>query len=348
MSEKNKRVTLKDVAAASGVSETTVSLALRNHPRISKATKKKVEETVARLGYKPNALVAALMSNVSRSRSAASEVPLAVVYSVSRKEAEQGVFHKKLWAGMSSRASELGFYTERFFVSPKDKDPNRLTEILYARNINGVIIPPLRSVGGGISLDWSRFSAIAIGYSMPEPSIHRVCPDPYRAVRLALKEARLRGYSRPGLVVNGFESELRSFYLWSSGFYGFEHASKIQDIIPVLDRDSADSSNLLSWYEQYMPDVIISSGKEMDVWNELQRAGVNSPDNVGFISLCYSEQYPEVSGVNERETQIGRVAVEQLVLLLHQNERGIPECGNILTVPPCWVEGKTCVALRLS
>src|SRR5688500_11364105 len=43
--------TWKDVARAAGVSPTTASLALNNHPRVATRTKQRVAEAAARLGF---------------------------------------------------------------------------------------------------------------------------------------------------------------------------------------------------------------------------------------------------------------------------------------------------------
>src|SRR5437762_754954 len=46
-----RRVTMKDVAAASGVSRATVSLVVRDSPQIPEETKERVREAIERLGY---------------------------------------------------------------------------------------------------------------------------------------------------------------------------------------------------------------------------------------------------------------------------------------------------------
>jgi len=46
-----KRITIMDVAAASGVSRATVSLVLRDEPRVSAETRQRVLDTIERLGY---------------------------------------------------------------------------------------------------------------------------------------------------------------------------------------------------------------------------------------------------------------------------------------------------------
>lgn len=55
-----KRVTSRDVAAYAGVSQNTVSLVLRNSPLVREETADRVREAIAALGYRPNALAAAL------------------------------------------------------------------------------------------------------------------------------------------------------------------------------------------------------------------------------------------------------------------------------------------------
>jgi DNA-binding LacI/PurR family transcriptional regulator len=66
-------VTLKDVAAAVGVSQSAVSMALADHPRIGQATKDAVRAAAAELGYVPNSAGRALRSG--RSASIAIVVP---------------------------------------------------------------------------------------------------------------------------------------------------------------------------------------------------------------------------------------------------------------------------------
>ncbi|MGI8414974.1 MAG: LacI family DNA-binding transcriptional regulator [Nakamurella sp.] len=66
-------VTLRDVAAAVGVSQSAVSMALADHPRISQRTKESVRAAAATLGYVPNSAGRALRAG--RSASVAVVVP---------------------------------------------------------------------------------------------------------------------------------------------------------------------------------------------------------------------------------------------------------------------------------
>src|SRR5258705_3956375 len=58
-SEKNQAVTMRDVASQSGFSPATVSIVLNNAPLaryIEPATKRRIEETAKKLGYRPNVM----------------------------------------------------------------------------------------------------------------------------------------------------------------------------------------------------------------------------------------------------------------------------------------------------
>jgi LacI family transcriptional regulator len=60
-----RRATLMDVAAAAGVSPSTVSRALSNHPRIPAATRRRVLEVANSLDFAPNVQARALRTNSS-------------------------------------------------------------------------------------------------------------------------------------------------------------------------------------------------------------------------------------------------------------------------------------------
>lgn len=56
-----RQTTMRDIALTLNVSLMTVSLALKNSPRISKKRRKQVQETATRLGYRPNKFAQALI-----------------------------------------------------------------------------------------------------------------------------------------------------------------------------------------------------------------------------------------------------------------------------------------------
>lgn len=62
---RSSQVTIKDIAAELGISPSTVSRALKNHPEISEETKRAVKELAKKLNYEPNAIALSLQSSKS-------------------------------------------------------------------------------------------------------------------------------------------------------------------------------------------------------------------------------------------------------------------------------------------
>src|SRR5687768_16285134 len=57
-----RRVTLADVAVRANVHVTTVSLALRNHPRLPAATRERIQALAKKMGFAPDPCVRALVA----------------------------------------------------------------------------------------------------------------------------------------------------------------------------------------------------------------------------------------------------------------------------------------------
>ena len=189
-------------------------------------------------------------------------------------------------------------------------------------------------------MDWNYFSSVAIGYSMFDPDLHRVCPDQYHGIRLALKRLQQRGYTRPGLIMST-HSALRTMDQQSSGFYGFQYAKKIKKVVPALEYTGSSPEELLGWYRKHQPDVIISSETGVEEWNILTQAGIRIPEDVGLVSLSCHPTEMNISGIDEHEDRVGATAVERLSQLLYFNEQGIPKQPTVLEIAPLWVDGAT-------
>ncbi len=61
----SQRVTLEDVARAANVSSQTVSRVVNNHPHVSDTTRRRVQEIVRQLGYRPNRAARSLVTQRS-------------------------------------------------------------------------------------------------------------------------------------------------------------------------------------------------------------------------------------------------------------------------------------------
>ena len=74
----DRRVTFADVAREAKVHPTTVSMAMRNHPRLPLETRQRIQEIAKDMGYRPDPAVQALVAY--RRRVKASRMPSTIAY----------------------------------------------------------------------------------------------------------------------------------------------------------------------------------------------------------------------------------------------------------------------------
>ena len=179
----NPRITMADVAQQAGVHKTTVSLALRNHPSIPVATRQRLQALADKLGYRPDPALRVLTAYRRRAQPATEAPPLAYLthwdsrdgWKVPRAQAR---FH----AGAVARAGQLGYKLEHFWLGEPRLTHQRMSDILVARGITGLIIAAhLPEHDVPLQLAWPRFSAVRIDYYPHEPELHTVTND-HRAI----------------------------------------------------------------------------------------------------------------------------------------------------------------------
>src|SRR5688572_23105571 len=126
-------MSVRQIARLANLSPSAVSMALMNSPKISAATRQRVQEIAQRVGYRPNVKVAELMSHVRLSRAPRDEGCLGVVslYDSARPwEASQHL--QRVYYGMSERAAEVGYRLEPLWLRAPDMTPRRFRTILDA------------------------------------------------------------------------------------------------------------------------------------------------------------------------------------------------------------------------
>ena len=167
--------TLQDVALRAGVHRTTVSLALRNHPRIPPETRARVQAIAAKLGYRANPLVSALMRS-RRSGNAVKHVTLAYVTNHPTRYGWRPVQHDRpdFFPGAVQKARDLGYKLEHFWLAEPGMTPARFCDVLTARGIHGLIVGRLPPGQTALDLAWERFSCVALGMTLRTPQLQLV------------------------------------------------------------------------------------------------------------------------------------------------------------------------------
>jgi DNA-binding LacI/PurR family transcriptional regulator len=343
-----RRVSLRDVAREVGVSHVTVSLALRQDPRISGARRLEIEQAAARMGYQPDPMLSSLSSYRQSKRPVTVRSAIAWLNNWDNPKALRR-FHEfdNYWVGAQEVAGRLGYHLEEFVINSRLTGP-RLQQILVTRNVRGLLIPPHQNPFQLEDFDWKLFSLVRFGASVPQPRAHIVTSDQTKCAAMAFARVHERGYRRIGYVSSmhfdrNTKGNFRAGYL--SGEAEF---LRPREYIPplYLEENSGpkEITRLRKWMKSARPDAIITNLVQLS--SLLKTAGFSVPEDVAVAATSMADGHFD-SGVDQNSTEIGRVAMSTLAGLIHQNERGIPQFCRRILVEGRWVDG-TSLPIRVT
>lgn len=337
------KVSLEDIARRAGVHRSTVSLALRDHPRISKETRERVQRLASDLGYRINPLVAALMQS-RRSGRSTKDVVLAYITNYPTRFGWRPPHHDRpdYFPGAAARAEELGYKLEHFWLGEPGMTPERMSDILTARGINGVLIGRLPPGKQEIRLRWESFSSIALGMTLRNPNLHRVSEDFFSGGCQAAEQVFKRGYRRIGFVFSDVDDCPRVGDQWLGACLRQQMRHFPGDLIPHFDyREGADHQVAFeAWFKEYRPDVLmVTHTRPVLVW--LERMGLSVPRDVGLASLNNDHLENGWSGIHCSPQKLGALATDMLVGFLHRGDSGVPDDPHEVLLGGEWQEGAT-------
>ena len=159
----HRRVTMSDVASAAHVHKSTVSLALRNQPKLSAATRDRIRKIAEELGYRPDPMLD--LFNLYR-RTLEPPRPLGAIAFVSDQSSSAAFArserHEVVFTAARDEAKLLNFALELFLVGPEQLSPARLSHVLQARGITGILLCALSPATHSLDIDWSQFCVVGI------------------------------------------------------------------------------------------------------------------------------------------------------------------------------------------
>jgi LacI family transcriptional regulator len=339
MSDEDCAVTMQKIADEAGVSRMAVSLALRNSPKISKATRQRIHEIATRLSYRPNPLVSALMTQLRNVRRVPRPTTLAFVTAYPTVDGwrSPGPF-VDFFDGAKARAEALGYTLEEWWARKPGLTDQRFNQILFNRNIHGLLVAPLPAGGSTLSIDWPKFAVATIAFSLASPLIHRASNDQYHSILMAIEHLRARGYRRIGLAITD-EQDIRVQRKWSAGYLVYQHNLKPAERVPHLLVNGPFARAFSEWFSSQKPDAVLT--QEAHCPQYLRELGVRVPEDVGVAQLALTEGDTGFAGINQNGQLVGASAIDLVDAQLRRNERGIPAAAKTLLIQGRWIEGPT-------
>ncbi|MDI1319448.1 MAG: LacI family DNA-binding transcriptional regulator [bacterium] len=331
---------IREIARSLGLSHTTVSEAIRDSPRVNEVTRKRVQKAAKAVGYRPNPLAGALMSEMRRARSGTFRGVLAILDldGPDRRPASSNRYHRELARGATARAAELGFKAETIVTGTQGISDTRLDTILQARGIRGLLLLPIAGDADISGLDWTHFSGIYTDYLIERPALHAVCPDHYRSMVFAVQKLHTLGYHRLGLVLQA-SHDARLLHRWEAAFHAYHEHHAQKEALPPLILPEWDKKAFIRWFKTKKPDAVLCHRAEVIEW--MEACGAKIPETHGFCCLNVASNTRPCSGLDLQPGLLGARGVELLIAALHRNDCGVPDHPSTTTIPAVWVDGPT-------
>jgi DNA-binding LacI/PurR family transcriptional regulator len=335
-------VTTREIAARAGVSNATVSLALRHHPRISAATRDRVLRMADELGYRPDPQIAKLMFRLRSQRAPGFQSTIAALTTTA--EGYDLPYLAGIRESAKARAETLGYAFTLVRVPDSATQKASLQRMLVSRGIEGLLLLPLAVPRSVVDwLDWSHFSVVAATYGVLAPQFHRVVPHQFGNTLQLCEELAKLGYRRIGLVTTS-EHDLVVHHGFSAAVAWQSLLGGTELVRPLVGAGQLPTEGeLRPWFRRERPDVILAAG-EGDTRRIARILGLAIPGPIGF---AVTDRQPDslVAGIDERPEEIGAAAIDLLHTKIVSGNVGIPRVPTVAMVPGEWVCGAS-VACR--
>jgi LacI family transcriptional regulator len=335
-------VSMKDIAEKVGLHVSTVSLALKDSPKLRPETKKKVLAGAQALGYRHNPYISTLMrSRRSRRIPQTSPVIGYITSHAGRDDWRKFEIHQQFFDGCCEMANQRGYRIETFWRKDPTMTPKRFSRILYNRGIQGILLAPCPELDAHVEMEWDLFSPVAIGYSIHHPRLNRVTNNHFLSGIQVMDYCWRIGAKRIGFVVPKLHT-VRLQHRWLGAFLAKQFSAGYPVDIPPLitDQGKWGAPTILEWYQRHRPDVIVGSfGSSIKNW--LETAGIQAPRDVQLVSLTCPEENHEVTGIYENSHGIARKATEMVISMIEHTEKGLPTEPWTISLEGAWNPGTT-------
>ena len=335
-------VSMRDIAAFTKVSISTVSKCLSGKREVSPVTRRQVIAASRKLGYRPNPLVAALVHTRRQHSRSMSASTLAFVTafptSTGWREHPSQIF-QQMFEGAEKRANERNYRIEHFWLFRDGMSNARFSQVLQARGIRGLLLAPVPDTHISVELDWAEFSTVVLGITPTTRAFHRVATDYYQSMLLAMEESLRLGYRRPGLASRQ-ETIKRLEFRWEGAYCVACERFRLQAPPASLFVDEWTPKAVEDWLKKEQPDVVIGP-----VVGKLEQILLNTkrriPRDLGLVGLYVPRAGDRLSGILQDGEVIGAMAVDQLITAIDRNETGVPVYPITHTTLGRWNSGRT-------
>lgn len=320
---------VREIARKSGVSITTVSRVLNNHPAVSSQARDRVLAAANRTRY---------VAPVGRR----STTNIAFVY---LGESSLGSpFDAALMQGMSGGLDEAGFDLLVLNARRARREGETFSQLFMRKGVRGAI---LRSTAA--TFDACReiaaegFPAVLVADEFDAPKLRCVTSDARPACRRAIEHLLHLGHRRIAITLNIVDDhdhqQRLEAYREALAAAGVEADPRLELRVPAYrDAGAQALRQIFAIPDQPTAVFVTDPMAAVGLFHEAHRTGVSIPQDLSVLGFDDSDQrfgtYPRMTAVCQDAEALGRAAFAALQQLIEDPNQTspMPKC------PECWLE----------
>jgi len=358
---------LRDIAAETGYSHTTVSRALRCDPRLKPDTIQKIQQAADQMGYQPNPMLASLMQAMRTRRD-----PDTLIANIGwlNTHPDRDHWHEHSYfahyvEAARKRAREQGYGLEELWTAEPGMTAKRLQQIADSRGVQGFLVPGNVTPLAEMQFDWNPYAVVCLRERAPaQLNWNRSSIAQRENLLCAFRRLRELGYQRiayASVIYLPAASQVTEMDAFNEGTLG-QDSFLLMDAIreqlagfsytqlwvepehqirPFLYCDRFDPSlhKLKTWLKQVRADAVITNDHAMLRACEL--TGLRVPTDLALAHVNLDDDVPDWAGIRPYPERLASAAVDLLCTHIQCNERGEPHFTKHIRIAGDWVDGWT-------
>ncbi len=338
MRPKSVRATIKEVASVSGVSTQTVSRVINDRPDVAPETRKRVQEVIRDLSYRPSALARSLISQRSQT--------LGVVTAGLRY-----IGPSRTLSGITSAAEELGYSVllkELPDFATEDITP--IFQAFLSQHVDGIIwaVPEVGENRKWVNNPPADIDVPLVYLTMePRDNLSIVSIDNYLGGRMAMSHLLERGYRKIGHIsgpLDWWESRQR-MAAWRDSLMEAGLNACDEHFVEGNWSSASGALAIEKLFDQY-PDLdsifVANDQMALSVMQFFGEKGIRIPQDVGIVgfdNMAESAFFsPALTTIQQDQHSVAKIAVAEIIKIIESGWQELePVSPQSIILPPTLV-----------
>jgi LacI family transcriptional regulator len=317
-------LTLEQVAKLAGVSRSTVSRVINEHPSVRSDVRERVWQVIHTYNYQPHQAARTLVTQRTNA------IGLIIPEAVTRLFTDP--FFPYLTQGIAEVCNQRGYYLMLTIMTPRTDRDTLYRRILYSRQMDGVIVASARLTDPILPLLYgTQQPFVLVGHHPDYPNATWVDVDNVTGAKSMIEYLIGLGHRRIGTVTGPLKA-----IAGQDRLEGYRQALA-QGGIPydealVAEGDFTEGSGFCAMEQllQAKPTAVFAASDTMAIgaMQALVKAGLRVPDDIsvaGYDDAPIATMVnPPLTTVQQPIVDLGKAAAESLIRLLETQDVPVP------------------------